>query len=118
MRITDFFKKFDVLSLTDFINEYRDAGCGIETEALFDLRNYDDYYLFANVYGLKKARECQKENRFWWGGTAYDEPMLMKDEVGAFLDYIDNCVDEDIIFNYPTIFEKYMRVEDYKESLA
>ena len=118
VRITDYLRSFGLNFLIDFINEYEDARCALAEEALFDLRNYDDYYLFADVYELDRARVCQRENRLWWGGANFPTPQPIEEEIKTLLEWIDKSVDEAYIFQYPELFDRYMRVADLSQDVA
>lgn len=45
-------------------------------EDVFDLLDYKDFHLFANLYGVEQAVKCQTKNRFWFGGTNYIENSI------------------------------------------
>lgn len=91
-------------------------------ENVFDLINYVDFHLFASLYGIEEALDCQKKNRFWFGGTNYT-----KDSVGCihksaiefpnnFKDarkLVINSIDEEYILNRRDIYEMYFDFDNY-----
>lgn len=91
-------------------------------EDVFDLRDYRDFYLFANLYGIEQALDCQKKNRFWFGGTNYTEDSIgcvnkfaieFPNNVEDARKLVINSIDEEYVLNRRDIYEMYFDFDDY-----
>lgn len=92
-------------------------------ENVYDLMDYADFFYFASFYTLSYALECQKEARFWFGGTNYS-----KDSIGSlyktavpFPMFTDGAyklakvmIGEEYVMERTDLYEKYYDFEAYE----
>ena len=91
-------------------------------EDVFDLLNYKDFYLFANLYGIEMAEKCQKKNRFWFGGTNYIDDRIgsihntaieFPTDISDARKLVINCIDDEYILERRDIYERYFDYNNY-----
>lgn len=81
----------------------------------FNLKDYADFHLFANLYGLETALKCQSEALYWIGGLNFTNPVRFPNTHEA-KEMIDKVIDIDTIIKRPDIYGKYFIMDDvYKE---
>lgn len=113
------------LTITDYAEliEKWEVHRGAEgSEDVFDLVNYRDFYLFANLYGIEMAEKCQKKNRFWFGGTNYLDDRIgsihntaieFPTDISDARKLVINSIDEEYILNRRDIYEMYFDFDEY-----
>ena len=98
------------LIIDDYFNLFEDwnvdRGADGEENG-FDLLNYVDFHYFATRYGVKKALDCQKEQRFWIGGNNFPTAIKFPLTIVNAKKLIENCVEEERVILYPDIYRKY-----------
>ena len=82
-------------------------------ENVFDLIDYSDFHLFANVYGLEVALSLQKINRFWFGGINYPNPIQFPNTIKDAKSLVINSIDEEYILSRRDIYEIYFDFDKY-----
>lgn len=107
--VLDYLKQYDPQFLCDFYNAYRDEMCGIESEALFNLRDYEDFYLIADGFGLEVAKECQKRGMYWVAGTGYDKPRYVGETTDELLRWMEPVIEDDYIIPSDTADRESMK---------
>ena len=103
LSLKDYFNLFDVW------NVYRGAD---GEENGFDLQDYEDFHYFAIRYGVMKALECQKEQRYWIGGNNFTMPNKFPMTIEKAKKLIECCVDDEMVIALPHIYGKYYTYVD------
>jgi len=123
INIFDYLKKN--LTIADYaeLMEKWEVHRGAEgAEDVFDLIDYKDFYLFANLYGIEQALACQKKNRFWFGGTNYIDDRIgsihntaieFPTNISVARKLVINSIDEEYVLNRTDIYKKYFDYDNY-----
>jgi len=118
MIITNFLKPtislFNLFKLFEDWNVDRGAD-GAENG--FDLQDYADFHLFANLYGLETALKCQAENPYWIGGLNFPKPIKFPQYYSEAKEFIEKSIDIDTILNRPDIYEKYFVMDEIYKAM-
>ena len=129
-RIFDYLK--ENLTLADYAEliEAWEIHRGADGEEnVFDLMDYKDFYLFANLYNnVNYALECQKKNRFWFAGNNYTKNSIgtMYHEAISFPITIEEAkkmaialINDEYILDRQDIYAKFFDFDAYhKDKVA
>ena len=111
-----------IADYAELMEKWEVHRCAEGAEDVFDLLNYRDFYLFANLYGIEQALACQKIKRFWFGGTNYLEDSIgtihktaieFPTDISDARKLVINCIDEEHILNGRDFYEMYFDFDDY-----
>ena len=107
IKIKDFFTLDKYVTL---FNEWSLHRMAEAEEAAFDLKDYEDFYLFANLYGVRTALACQKACQYWIGGNAYKDAVMFPQNIDDVKSFLINSIDDELILSRTDIYEKYFDI--------
>ena len=117
MIITNFLKP--AMSLNGLLNLFEDWNVDRGADGAengFDLQDYADFHLFANLYGLETALKCQSKALYWIGGLNFTNPVRFPNTHEA-KEMLDKVIDIDTIIKRPDIYGKYFIMDDVYKSM-
>lgn len=116
------YKHLTIADYAELMEKWEVQRCAEGAEDVFDLSNYRDFYLFANLYGVEQALACQKKNRFWFGGTNYLEDSIgtihktaieFPTDLNDARNLVIKCIDEEYVLNRRDIYVMYFDFDEY-----
>lgn len=118
MIITNFLKP--AISFNGLFNLFEDWNVDRGADGAengFNLSDYADFHLFANLYGLETALKCQKETLYWIGGTNYIKPVEFPKFYSKAKEMLDKVIDIDTIIKRPDIYGKYFVMDEIYKAM-
>lgn len=118
MIITNFLKP--AISLNGLLNLFEDWNVDRGADGQengFNLQDYADFHLFANLYGLETALKCQSEGFYWIGGLNFIKPVMFPQYYSKAKEMLEKLIDIDTILNRPDIYGKYFVMDEIYKAM-
>lgn len=100
-------KNMSVAEYADLVETWEEHRCSDGAEHVYDLQNKKDFRFMVRKHGFLAARNMRRQNRFWFDGFNYKEPVEFpkKPEIAYML--ANAIVDDDLIAEMPELYEPF-----------